>query len=62
MKVSEILLDERLNDKTTVVIKGPSGRPIAFGRWYQDKILSWCNFDATFEFVEERNRFYLQLL
>lgn len=62
MKVREALLDERIDDNTTVVIKGPSGRAIAAGRWYQDKILSWGNFGASLDFVEGRNIAVLQLV
>lgn len=62
MKVREALLDERIADNTTVVIKDFSGTPLVCGRWYQDKILSWGNFEATFDFVEGRNIAVLQLV
>lgn len=62
MKISEVLLDERIDDNTTVVIKDFTGRPLVCGRWYQDKILSWGNFDTTFDFVEGRNIAVLQLV
>lgn len=62
MKISEALLDERIDDNTTVVIKDFSGTPLECGRWYQDKILSWGNFDALFDFVEGRNIAVLQLV
>ena len=62
MKVSHALLDDRIDDNTTVVIKDLTGTPVICGRWYQDKILSWVNFDATLEFVEGRNIAILQLL
>lgn len=62
MKVREALLDERIADNTTVVIKDFSGTPLVCGRWYQDKILSWGNFEATFDFVAERNIAILQIL
>ena len=61
MKVCHALLDERINDNTTVVIKSMTGTPTICGRWYQDKILMWGNFEATLEFVEERNIAILQL-
>ena len=61
MKVSEILLDERINDKTIVVIKDTKGTPIKCGRWYQDKILMWGGFHASLDFVEGRNIAILQL-
>ena len=61
MKVSEILLDERINDNTTVVIKDPEGTPLKCGRWYQDKILMWGSFHASLDFVEGRNIAILQL-
>ena len=62
MKVSKVLLDERIDNNTTVIIKDKFGGLLTCGRWYQDKILVWCNFEASFEFEEERNRLYLQLL
>ena len=61
MKVSHALLDDRINDNTTVVIKDMTGTPTVCGRWYQDKILMWCNFEASLEFVEGRNIAILQL-
>lgn len=62
MKVCQALLDERIVDSTTVVIKDASGTPLACGRWYEDKILSWGNFDALFDFVEGRNIAIFQLV
>ena len=62
MKISQLLLDDRINDNTTVVIKDKEGRQIKCGRWYEDKILTWGSFHATLEFVEERNIAILQLL
>ena len=62
MKLSQAILDDRIDDKTTVVIKDLSGRPIAFGRWYQDKILEWVRYEVSFDFVEERNIAIFQLL
>lgn len=62
MKASQVLLDERVDDNTTVIIKDESGRPLRCGRWYEDKILLWCNSDVSFDFVEERNIAILQLL
>ena len=62
MKVCHALLDDRINDNTTVVIRDKFGHFIACGRWYQDKILVWCNFESSFEFVADRNIARLQLL
>ena len=62
MKISHALLDERINDNTTVVIKDKFGGMLTCGRWYQDKILVWVNFEASFDFVEHRNVAILQLL
>lgn len=62
MKVSHALLDERITDNTTVVIKDMTGTPTVCGRWYQDKILMWGNFEASLEFVAERNIAILQLM
>lgn len=61
MKVSEALLDERIDDKTVVIIKDASGKSITGGRWYEDNILSWCNFDVSVNFVAETNMVILQL-
>ena len=61
MKISQALLDERINDNTTVVIKDTEGTPIKCGRWYQDKILMWGSFHASLDFVEGRNIAILQL-
>ena len=61
MKVCHALLDDRITDNTTVVIKDMTGKPTVCGRWYQDKILMWGNFEATLEFVEGRNIAILQL-
>lgn len=62
MKLCHALLDDRINDNTTVVIKDFDGTPLVCGRWYQDKILSWGNFEATFDLVEGRNIAVLQLV
>ena len=62
MQICQILLDDRIDDNTTVVIKDTDGTPIKCGRWYQDKILIWGSFHASFDFVEERNIAILQLL
>lgn len=61
MKVCHALLDERIDDNTTVIIKDMSGKPATCGRWYQDKILAFVNFDSTLEFVEGKNIAILQL-
>ena len=62
MKLNQVLLDDRVADNTTVVIKDTDGMPIVCGRWYQYKILVWGNFDVSFDFVKERNIAILQLL
>lgn len=62
MKVREALLDERIDDNTTVIIRDSISWPVACGRWYQDKILEWGNFDASLDFVEGRNIAVLQLV
>lgn len=62
MKVSEALLDERILDNTTVIIKDSSGRQIRRGRWFEDKILLWCNSDASFDYDAERNIAIFQLI
>ena len=62
MKVCHALLDDRINDNTTVIIKDKFGGTLTCGRWYQDKILVWVKSDASLEFVAERNIAILQLL
>lgn len=62
MKLSQALLDDRVNDNTTVIIKDLCGGPFVCGRWYQDKILVWGRSEVSFDFVEERNIAILQLL
>ena len=62
MKLCEALLNERIDDNTIVIINDMWGATAICGRWYQDKILVWGNFDATFHFVEHRNIAIMQLL
>ena len=62
MKLCHALLDDRINDNTTVIIKDKDGKPIVCGRWYEDKILSRCDFNVSFDFLEEINIAILQLL
>lgn len=62
MKIREFLLDERINDNTTVIIKDTTGRQIKCGRWYEDKILVFGSFHASLEFVAEKNTAIFQLL
>ena len=62
MKICEFLLDERINDNTTVIIKDSTGRQIKCGRWYEDKILTWGSFHASLEFVAEKNTAIFQLV
>ena len=61
MKLCQALLDERIDDNTTVIIKDVYGGPIICGRWYEDKILYWGSFEVSLDFVEERNIAILQL-
>ena len=61
MRISEALQDERIDNDTTVIIKDRTGTPIKCGRWYQDKILIWGCFNASFEFVAEKNIAIFQL-
>lgn len=61
MLISQLLLDDRIDDNTSVVITDKFGGMLACGRWYQDKILLWGSFHATLYFVEGRNLAILQL-
>lgn len=61
MRISEVLLDERIDDNTTVIIKDLTGRPIICGRWYEDKIFAFDHYDVSYDFVEERNIAILQI-
>lgn len=62
MKLCHALLDDRIDDNTTIIIKDLSGGPAICGRWYQDKILVWVRHEVSFDFVEERNIAIFQLL
>ena len=62
MQICQILLDERIDNNTTVVIKDVDGTPLLCGRWYQDKILLCGSYEVSFDFVEERNIAIMQLL
>lgn len=62
MKLCHALLDERIDNNTTVIIKDKFGCPLVCGRWYQDKILVWVKCEVSLDFVEERNIAIFQLL
>lgn len=62
MKIWQLLLDERIKDNTTVIIKDSTGIQIKCGRWYEDKILAWGSFHASLEFVAEKNTAIFQLI
>ena len=62
MKLSQALLDDRIDDNTIVIIKDISGWPAICGRWQEDKILYWGKAEVSFDFVEERNIAIFQLL
>ena len=62
MTISEALLDERINNNTTVIIKDKFGGPIVCGLWYQDKILVWGSSEVSIDFLEERNIAIMQML
>ena len=55
MKIRDLLIDRRITDNTTVIIKDTVGNPIAGGRWYQDRILAWGSFSAALTYLEEEN-------
>lgn len=62
MKLGHALLDDRIDDNTTVIIKDKDGEPIVGGRWYQDKILTWGKYRVSFDFVTNRNIAIFQLV
>ena len=62
MKLGQALMDDRIDNNTTVVIKDVDGTTLICGRWYQDKILLCGSYDVSFDFVEERNIAIMQLL
>lgn len=62
MKLSQALLDERINNNTMVIIKNMYGVTAVCGRWYQDKILVCGHYDVSFDFDAERNIAIMQLL
>lgn len=53
MKIRSLLVDPRITDDTTVVIKDTLGNPITCGHWFQDNILSWGQFSAFLTYLEE---------
>ena len=55
MKLSQAILDERIDDNTIIIIKDMYGWPTVCGFWYQDKILYWGSDEVDFDFVEEKN-------
>lgn len=55
MKIRHLLIDRRITDETTIVIKDVYGNPIACGRWFNDNILSWGDFSAVLTYLEEEN-------
>lgn len=55
MKIRDLLIDRRITDDTTVIIKDVVGNPIACGCWYQDRILAWGSFSAVFTYLEDGN-------
>ena len=62
MKLSQAILDERIDDNTIVVIKDNFGEPTVCGRWYDNKIFYLGGSEVSFDFVEERNIAIFQLL
>lgn len=62
MKLCQAILDDRIDDNTTVIIKDRCGGPTVCGRWYEDKILYWGRSEVSFDFVEERNIAIMQML
>lgn len=54
-KIRSLLLDPRITDDTTVIIKDVFGEPITCGHWFQDNILSWGYFPATLTYLEDEN-------
>lgn len=55
MKIRDLLIDRRITDDTTVVIKDVYGNPITCGHWFQDNILSWGHFHAFLTYLEDEN-------
>ena len=62
MKISQAILDDRINDNTIVIIKDKCGEPMVCGRWYDNKIFYLSSYDVSFDFVEERNIAIFQML
>lgn len=62
MKLSQAILDERVDDNTIVIIKDKFGEPIVCGRWYDNKIYYLGSYEVSFDFVEERNIAIFQML
>ena len=62
MKLSQAILDDRIDDNTIVIIKDKFGEPTVCGRWYDNKIFYLGSSEVSFDFVEERNIARVQLL
>lgn len=62
MKVSEALFDERIADTTTVIIRDSRSREKARGRWFQDRITVWADYEVSFKFDAEKNIAILKLV
>ena len=62
MKLSQAILDDRINDDTIVIIKDMAGEPTVCGRWYENKIYFLGRYEVSLDFVEERNIAIMQLL
>ena len=62
MKLSQAILDDRIDDNTIVIIKDMSGNPTICGRWYDNKIFYLGSYEVSFDFVAERNIAIMQLL
>ena len=54
-KIRHHLVDPRITDDTTVIIKDTLGNPITCGYWFHDNILSWGYFSATLTYLDEGN-------
>ena len=62
MKINKLILDERIQDDTVILIRDTTGKLIVAGYWFSDEIISWGSFSATFEYSEDENIAICQLI
>lgn len=62
MKINELVLDKRIKDDTTIIIRESTGKPITTGFWFEDNIFTMGQCSATLEFLDDKNLAIIQLV